>query len=106
MEIEDDFVMPPTLSSLTWRRVFNSRFITDGPLGRGWSSWATTRLVEHDGTVEYFGPDGQIAVFIDRADDFLADPGIEAKLERAEQGFESFDGHGGHASPAQFGHFP
>ncbi|MDQ2725873.1 MAG: hypothetical protein M3Y36_10315 [Actinomycetota bacterium] len=77
--------------------------MVDGPGGRGWSSWATTRLEVVDaGIIRFFGPDGRratvvIAVddrpvrvagvegsFVRRAGTDPADPGVA--VERADGG--------------------
>jgi RHS repeat-associated protein len=64
LEVEDDFVWPERLGILRWRRMYSSRFIAEGPFGRGWASWAGVGLVpQDDGAVGYQGPEGQLAVF-------------------------------------------
>jgi RHS repeat-associated protein len=85
---ERDFAMPETLAPLEWERTYNSRYVSDGPLGRGWSSWASTELVISDDTVEYHGPDGQLAVWITSPDSVLENPGLQATLERSDDGWE------------------
>jgi len=88
-ELEEDLAMPSWAGPLAWRRVYSSRFVVQGPLGRGWASWAGARLVERPGgLVEYCGPDGQVAAFVARHDGFLPNPGVLADLARTDSGLE------------------
>lgn len=82
LEVEEDFTWPERLAVLRWRRVYSSRFVTAGPFGRGWASWASTGcLVDADGSVGYQGPDGQLAVFLpDLEGGYLRNPGVPATL--------------------------
>ncbi|MGI8753382.1 MAG: DUF6531 domain-containing protein [Acidimicrobiales bacterium] len=69
-EVEEDLVMPDPLRVLGWARSYSSRFVVDGPGGRGWSSWATTRLeVVDPGIVRFWGPDGRRATVVIAVDD-------------------------------------
>ncbi|MDQ2724437.1 MAG: DUF6531 domain-containing protein, partial [Actinomycetota bacterium] len=89
VEVEVDLAMPPSIGTLSWERTYNSRFVVDGPLGRGWSSWAGVALVERsDGTVEYRGPDGQLALWIAHGDAFLDNAGVPAIVRRAAEGLD------------------
>lgn len=88
VEVEDDFTWPERLDLLRWRRTYSSRFVAEGPFGRGWASWASVGLVSgDDGSVGYQGPDGQMAVFvpspaIDEPGGYGRVPGIAARLSR------------------------
>jgi RHS repeat-associated protein len=65
LEVEEDLAMPDPLRVLGWARCYSSRFVVDGPGGRGWSSWATTRLEVGEGSVvRFFGPDGRQATVV------------------------------------------
>ena len=84
VETETDLPFAGLLAGLTVFRTYNSRGITDpGPNGAGWSSWATTRLVEHAWTADYAGPDGQRVRFPRTGTGFGRVPGIHAVVERA-----------------------
>ncbi len=88
MEAEDDFTWPDRLALLRWRRTYSSRFVSGGPFGRGWASWASVALLEgDDGSVGYQGPDGQLAVFVpslavDEPGGYRRVPGVAATLVR------------------------
>lgn len=69
-EVEEDLVMPESLRALGWARAYSSRFVADGPGGRGWASWATTCLELVDpGIVRFWGPDGRRATVVIAAND-------------------------------------
>jgi RHS repeat-associated protein len=62
VETEVDLGFTGLLRVLRFSRTFNSRSDQIGPFGRGWASWATTRLrVVPDGA-QWESPDGQQAV--------------------------------------------
>lgn len=63
IEVEVDLAFGATLADLQLRRTYNSRDNVDGAFGRGWSSWASTRLrVDASGEwADWRGPDGQAA---------------------------------------------
>lgn len=63
IEVEVDLAFGPALADLQLRRTYNSRDTADGGFGRGWSSWASTRLrVDASGEwADWRGPDGQAA---------------------------------------------
>ncbi|HET6950775.1 MAG TPA: DUF6531 domain-containing protein, partial [Acidimicrobiales bacterium] len=68
LEVEDDFTWPERLAALRWTRTYSSRFVAEGPFGRGWASWASAGCIAHpDGSVGYQGPDGQLVIFPARA---------------------------------------
>ena len=53
-----DFVMPPRLDVLTFRRTYASRDLTSGAFGPGWWSWAECRSeVLPNGSFVFHGPD-------------------------------------------------
>ena len=55
-----DFVMPPRLDVLSFRRTYASQYLHDGAFGPGWWSWAECHgSIATDGSFEYVGPDGQ-----------------------------------------------
>ncbi|MDQ6782257.1 MAG: DUF6531 domain-containing protein [Actinomycetota bacterium] len=83
-EVEEDLVMPDPLRVLGWARSYSSRFVVDGPGGRGWSSWATTRLELVDpGIVRFWGPDGRQATVVIAVDDQpVAVAGVEGTFTR------------------------
>jgi RHS repeat-associated protein len=90
LEVEEDFTWPERLAVLRWRRVYSSRFVTQGPFGRGWASWASVACApQDDGSVAYQGPDGQLALFVPgAAGGYERIPGLEATLQAADGGWE------------------
>ncbi len=92
-EVEEDLAMPDPLRVLRWARSYSSRHISDGGQGRGWSSWATTRLEIMDGdVVRFWGPDGRRADVVLAADDRpVAVVGVEGTFARL-----GGDGQGGY----------
>ncbi len=87
LEIEADLVMPDRLRTLQWTRTHSSRFVRHEGIGRGWYSWASTRLEIGADQVIYAGPDGQTAPFVRAGDGFLRHPAMEAELDTAGDGF-------------------
>ncbi len=63
VEVEVDLDAPPTAGLLAWTRVYGSRHGETGPFGRGWWSWASSRIEWVVGGVRFTGPDGRRAVF-------------------------------------------
>ena len=63
VELETDLGFGGLLADMSLARTYNSRSDAVGPFGRGWSSWASTRLRARPEGAEYEGPDGQRAVF-------------------------------------------
>ena len=62
VETEIDLVFAGLLQALRFTRTFNSRSDRVGPFGRGWASWATTRLRAAPDGAHWESPDGQRAV--------------------------------------------
>lgn len=62
VETEIDLVASGLLRALRFSRTFNSRSDRVGPFGRGWASWATTRLRAAPDGAHWESPDGQRAV--------------------------------------------
>lgn len=88
IEPEVDLPAPARLWAMTWMRNHNSRFPRPGPLGRGWSSWATTRLdVTADGA-RFEGPDGQVVELARTDDGFSTDSNLAAEVVETEAGTE------------------
>jgi hypothetical protein len=80
VDVERDLEIPVLLGPMAWTRVFNSRWIVDGPFGPGWSSWASTTLARRGEAIEYRGPDGQTATWVPDPDGEVA-TGVGARLE-------------------------
>lgn len=85
---EVDLPAPRRLWALAWVRNHNSRFPRPGPLGRGWSSWATTRLHMSPTSARFEGPDGQVVEVVRTGDGFATDPNLAADVGEAEGGGE------------------
>jgi RHS repeat-associated protein len=62
VETEVDLAFTGLLGVLRFSRTFNSRSDRIGPFGRGWASWATTRLRAVPDGAQWESPDGQQAV--------------------------------------------
>jgi RHS repeat-associated protein len=94
VEIEHDLVCGGLVDGLSFDRTYNSRSDRVGAFGRGWASWATTRLVPRPAGVEYAGPDGQEALFPRMGDGYGRVVGVEALVEPLESGLALrwFDG--------------
>jgi len=94
VEIESDLVCGGLVDGLSFDRTYNSRSDRVGAFGRGWASWATTRLVPRPDGVEYAGPDGQEALFPRLGDGYGRVVGVEALVEPLESGLALswFDG--------------
>jgi RHS repeat-associated protein len=94
VEIEHDLVCGGLVDGLSCDRTYNSRSERLGAFGRGWASWATTRLVARPDGVEYAGPDGQEALFPRMGDGYGRVVGVEALVEPLESGLALrwFDG--------------
>ncbi|MDP8974770.1 MAG: DUF6531 domain-containing protein [Actinomycetota bacterium] len=88
VEPEVDLPAPRRLWAMAWLRNHNSRFAHPGPLGRGWSSWATTRLDVTTGGARFAGPDGQVVELARGEDGFSADPNLAAEVCQTESGTE------------------
>jgi RHS repeat-associated protein len=86
VELETDLGFGGLLSSLTFARTYNSRSDRSGPLGPGWSSWATTRLRACPEGAEYEGPDGQRALFPRMGAGYGRVTGVGALCEPLESG--------------------
>lgn len=89
-EVEEDFVMPPRLETLRWRRAYSSRLLENSGHGRGWWSWASVRLERRsETTLEYLGPDGRHGTFMRLSDgSWPRLPGVEADLNVGSDGWE------------------
>jgi RHS repeat-associated protein len=85
VDVEQDLEVPPILGPLGWTRVYNSRFIVDGPFGPGWSSWASVTLARIGAAIEYRGPDGQTATWVPGENGRVVTE-IGAELEEHEEG--------------------
>jgi YD repeat-containing protein len=79
--LEQDLVCGGLADGLTFARTYNSRSDGVGAFGRGWASWATTRLVPRPDGVEYAGPDGQEALFPRMGDGYGRVMGVDALVE-------------------------
>lgn len=88
IEPEVDLPAPRRLWAMTWMRNHNSRFPHPGPLGRGWSSWATTRLDVTAGGARFQGPDGQVVELTRTGEGFSLDPNLAAEVTETEAGAE------------------
>ena len=86
VEVETDLPFGGLLAGLTFARTYNSRSDRVGAFGPGWSSWASTRLVEGTWTAEFEGPDGQRVAFPRTGTGFGRAVGIDALVERAGSG--------------------
>ena len=86
VEVETDVAFGGLLAGLTFARTYNSRSDRVGAFGPGWSSWASTRLVEGTWTAEFEGPDGQRVAFPRTGTGFGRAVGIDALVERAGSG--------------------
>ena len=86
VEIENDLVCGGLVAGLSFDRTYNSRSDRIGAFGRGWASWATTRLVPRPDGVEYAGPDGQEALFPRMGEGYGRVVGVEALVEPLESG--------------------
>jgi RHS repeat-associated protein len=86
VELERDLTCGGLADGLTFERTYNSRSDRVGPLGRGWSSWASVRLVARPDGVEYVGPDGQEAVFPRLGTGYDRVAGVAALVEPLESG--------------------
>jgi RHS repeat-associated protein len=62
VETEVDLSFAGLLQAMQFNRTFNSRSDQVGPFGRGWASWATTRLRATPSGARWESPDGQQAV--------------------------------------------
>ena len=87
-EADDDLLMPPALAVLAWRRCYSSRGARPGANGRGWHTWADTRLELAQEAVVYHGPDGQVAPFARDGGRLVAHPAMEADLVATGDGYE------------------
>ena len=87
-QAEDDLLMPPALAVLSWRRCYSSRGARPGANGRGWHTWADTRLELARESVVYHGPDGQVAPFARDGERLVAHPAMEAELVATPAGYE------------------
>ncbi len=85
---EVDLPAPARLWAMTWMRNHNSRFPHPGPLGRGWSSWATTRLHLTAGGARFQGPDGQVVELSRTEHGFSLDRNLAAEVVQSEAGAE------------------
>lgn len=85
---EVDLPAPRRLWALGWLRNHNSRFPRPGPLGRGWSSWATTRLELSEGGARFEGPDGQVVELARTEAGFSVDPSLDAEVMETDAGAE------------------
>jgi Domain of unknown function (DUF6531) len=63
VEAETDLPFTGLVEGLSFTRTYNSRPDAVGPFGRGWSSWATSRLRASSDGAQFEGPDGQRALF-------------------------------------------
>jgi RHS repeat-associated protein len=88
IEAEIDLPAPARLWAMTWMRNHNSRFPQPGPLGRGWSSWATTRLDVSAGGARFEGPDGQVVELARTDGGFSTDSNLAAEVVESETGAE------------------
>ena len=79
VEVETDLPFGGLLAGLTFARTYNSRSDRVRAFRPGWSSWASTRLVEGTWTAEFEGPDGQRVAFPRTGTAF----GIDALVEGA-----------------------
>jgi RHS repeat-associated protein len=86
VEVERDLVCAGIVASLSFSRTYNSRSDRVGPFGRGWASWATTRLLARADGVEYVGPDGQEVLFPRLGDGYGRVIGVSALVEPLESG--------------------
>src|SRR4051794_8881907 len=57
VEHEIDLPVPSPVGAAGWARTYSSRWLAAGPFGRGWASWASTRLERRTNTVVL--PDGR-----------------------------------------------
>jgi RHS repeat-associated protein len=91
---EEDLVCGRVVVGLSIARTYNSRSGRVGPFGRGWSSWATARLVPRPDGVAYVGPDGQEARFPRMGAGFDRVIGVDALVEPLASGLALcwFDG--------------
>jgi RHS repeat-associated protein len=62
VETEVDLAFTGLLRALRFSRTFNSRSDAVGPFGRGWASWASTRLWATPSGAQWKSPEGQQAV--------------------------------------------
>ena len=83
---EADLACGGLADALTFARTYNSRSERVGPFGRGWASWASTRLVARPDGVEYTGPDGQEVRFPRQGSGYGRVEGIEARVEPLDAG--------------------
>jgi len=88
IEPEVDLPAPGRLWAMTWMRNHNSRFPNPGPLGRGWSSWATTRLDVTPAGARFEAPDGQVVDVARTGQGFSSDPNLAAEVVQSEAGAE------------------
>ncbi|MEA2224473.1 MAG: hypothetical protein QOH83_2849, partial [Solirubrobacteraceae bacterium] len=86
VEVEGDLLCGGLVAGLTFERTYNSRSDRLGPFGRGWSSWASARLVPGPEGAAYIGPDGQEAVFPRLGDGYGRVVGVAALVEPLESG--------------------
>ena len=61
VDTETDLAFTGLLAKLAFTRTYNSRSDRIGPFGRGWASWATTRLRAAPDGAHWESPDGQRA---------------------------------------------
>lgn len=86
VEVESDLVCGGLAAGLTFDRTYNSRSDRAGPFGRGWSSWASVRLVPGPDGASYIGPDGQETLFPRMGEGFGRVVGVEALVEPLDSG--------------------
>jgi RHS repeat-associated protein len=83
---EDDLVFGGLLERLLLARTYNSRSEHVGAFGRGWSSWADTRLISRLDGAHYAGPDGQRALFGRRGGGYDRVIGVAGLVEPLQSG--------------------
>jgi RHS repeat-associated protein len=86
-QVEEDLTMPATIAPLAWSRTYNSRHVTEGPMGRGWASWADATLAVTGLRLAYRGPDGQVATWVVRGGEALPNPRMAASPRRDRDGW-------------------
>ena len=86
LEIEGDLICGGLAAGLSFERTYNSRSDRVGAFGRGWSSWATARLVPGPDGAAYIGPDGQEALFPRMGGGYARVLGVDALAEPLESG--------------------
>src|SRR5690349_16340723 len=86
VEVEDDLPFGGLLEGLRFLRTYNSRNERVGAFGPGWSSWADARLHPRPEGAEYFGPDGQRALFPRMGEGYGRVIGVNGTVEPGPQG--------------------